>query len=303
LPDTLHDRSVVIDLKRRLPSEEITPFRPDRAGHLDVLARKVARWTKDNAARIADADPDLPAGVYNREADNWRSLLAIAEAAGGHWPERARHAALQSRDAVGDDDSRLVVLLDDIKAIFTERDTDRLASSDLVDALVKIEGRPWAEYGRTGKPLSQNQLARQLKPLSIAPEVIRVADETPRGYRLNQFTEAFGRYLTPDGASEPQHRNKCDEIRTSDTFQTATPESDVAVEKCEKPNNDGLCCGVAIQKRGTAPAGANGGGSWPRICQHCGNQETPADSVQACYVDGEQYLLHRGCQRDWLDAH
>ena len=43
LPDTLHDRSVEVDLKRRLRSEPITPFRPDRADHLDVLARKAAR--------------------------------------------------------------------------------------------------------------------------------------------------------------------------------------------------------------------------------------------------------------------
>jgi hypothetical protein len=43
LPGTLSDRSVMIDLKRRLPSESIEPFRLDRTGHLDVLARQAAR--------------------------------------------------------------------------------------------------------------------------------------------------------------------------------------------------------------------------------------------------------------------
>jgi Protein of unknown function (DUF3631) len=300
LPDTLHDRSVVIDLKRRLPSEEITPFRPDRAGDLDVSARKVARWTKDNAAGIADADPDLPAGVYNREADNWRPLLAIAEAAGGHWPERARQAIMQSRDAVGDDDSRLVVLLDDIKAIFTERDTDRLASSDLTDVLVKIEGRPWAEYGRNDKPLSQNQLARLLKRVNIVPSVVRIGAETPRGYLLSQFSEAFERYLSAEGASKPQRCNKCDEIRTSDTFQTATPETDVAVEKCEKPNNDGLCCGVAVEK-GENGLAREDSEPWPLVCEHCGAAETAGSPVLFCAVEGEEHLLHRACWDDWLE--
>ena len=28
----------------------------------------------------------MPAGVFNRAADNWRPLLAIADAAGGEWP-------------------------------------------------------------------------------------------------------------------------------------------------------------------------------------------------------------------------
>ncbi len=134
LPDTLHDRAVAIDLKRRLPSEKIESFRSDRTGHLDVLARKAARWAADNAIRAADLDPEKPAGLYNREADNWQPLLTIADAVGGHWPERARKAALQGRKA--DDDDYRTVLLGDVKAIFTERDTDRLLSAQLVKGLV-----------------------------------------------------------------------------------------------------------------------------------------------------------------------
>jgi hypothetical protein len=77
LPETLHDRSVVVDLKRRLPSETISPFYSDRTEHLDVLARKAARWCQDHAEEIKKADgPELlPPGIYNREGDNWRPLL------------------------------------------------------------------------------------------------------------------------------------------------------------------------------------------------------------------------------------
>ena len=246
LPETLHDRAVVVALKRRLPSEAITSFRPDRAGHLDELARKAARWAKDHAEQIGEADPEMPDGVFNREADNWRPLLAIAGAAGAPWPKRAR-AALDAAHTAEDDESRLAMLLADIKTTFAERSTDRLPSASLVAMLVEIEGRPWAEY-RAGKPITQNQLARALKPLGIAPQVIREGDSTPRGYTLRQFTEAFERYLAADGAFKPQQRNKRDECSTSDPFQTATRENDVAVQKREKPNNDGLCCGVAVQK-------------------------------------------------------
>src|SRR5262245_19841046 len=91
LPDTLHDRAVTVDLKRRLPSEKAEPFRPDRADHLVVLARKAARWATDNAEHLADADSTMPANIINREADNWRPLLAIADVASGEWPERARN--------------------------------------------------------------------------------------------------------------------------------------------------------------------------------------------------------------------
>ena len=127
---------------------------------------------------------------------------------------------------------------------------DRIPSAALVEALAEIEGRPWAEYGKSEKPITQNKLARLLKPLNIVPENIRIDDKVPKGYVLERFKEAFSRYLGPEGASEPQHRYNADEMGTTDLFQTATAETDVADRKSEKPNNDGPCCGVADEKGG-----------------------------------------------------
>jgi 5-methylcytosine-specific restriction endonuclease McrA len=39
-----------------------------------------------------------------------------------------------------------------------------------------------------------------------------------------------------------------------------------------------------------------------RICQHCGGRKRPDDPVLECSVNGERYLLHRGCQDDWRKA-
>ena len=251
LPDTIHDRAVVVDLKRRLPSEPVEAFRLDRTAHLDDLARKLVRWAQDHGGGLAEADPAMPPGIFNREADNWRPLLAIADAAGGAWPERARLAALRCHDGADDSDAeRLVLLLGDIKAIFEDAADDRLASADLTKRLVELEGRPWAEYGRTGKPLSQNQLARLLKPLGIAPEVIRIRTETARGYMLVQFAEAFERYLSQEGAPNRNTATYSDGTGPSAPFQTVTPESDVTVENCKKPNNDGTCCDVTVAEGG-----------------------------------------------------
>jgi Protein of unknown function (DUF3631) len=167
LPDTLHDRAVTIDLKRRLRSEQVEPFRPDRADSLDVLARRAARWAKDHAERLGDADPKMPDGIINREADNWRPMLAIADEAAGGWPARACKAAEAAHIAAGGDEaSRLELLLGDIRDTFTGAE---MPSADLVKALVAIEGRPWAEFGKSQRPLTQTRLARLLKPLGIAP--------------------------------------------------------------------------------------------------------------------------------------
>jgi putative DNA primase/helicase len=255
LPDTLADRSITVDLKRRMPSEAVASFRFDRVAHLDVLARQAARWAQDHAGTIAAADPEMP-GIHNREADNWAPLFAIADVAGGEWRGRARAAALSAHAAAGGDEASLIeILLGDIRDIFAKREenkvepVDRIPSSDLVEALVAIEGRPWPELGRNRKPLTQNGLARRLKPLAIAPDSVRVDEKrTPKGYYLHQFKDAFARYLGVEGGSEPQQRNNADETGTSEGFKSATAEPVVAVGKCEKSANDGPCCGVADEK-------------------------------------------------------
>jgi hypothetical protein len=82
LPGTLHDRSVVIDLKRRLPTETVAAFRPDRAGALDELAR----WAADNAVALGASDPQPRCRQLARAARHCRSRrwrLAGSGAQGG----------------------------------------------------------------------------------------------------------------------------------------------------------------------------------------------------------------------------
>jgi putative DNA primase/helicase len=285
LPGTLSDRSVTIDLKRRLPSESIEPFRLDRTAHLDVLARQIARWAQDNAEAVRAADPDMPPGIFNRDADNLRPLLAIADMVGGEWPERARKAALAGREVGEDEGSRLELLLGDIRGIFGDR-LDKIASDTLVEKLIAIDGHPWAEYGRSAKPITQNRLARLLKPLGIAPEQIRFAtNDSRKGYGLHHFKEAFERYLPPERGSEPKLRNKSDEMGSSATSQTETAEPFVSDEKSEKPNNDGQSFGVSVAK----------GGNGANVCVQCNG--TPDGKERLCHVDGAEVWLHPECER------
>jgi hypothetical protein len=298
LPDTLEDRSVIIELRRRTSNEAVTLFRLDRTEHLQVLARKAARWAADNIEKLRTADPNV-GELFNRVADNWRPLLAIADLAGGDWPKRARQAATAAtkRDL---ENSIGVELLADIQAIFAEKKTDRLPSGDLAEALAKIEGRPWAEWGRTGKPISQNALARLLKKFktndnfAIAPETIRVGGQTPKGYHVTQFMDAFARYLSTTPPSQPQQCNKPTSTGTSATFTTATPEIDVAVGKCGKPKNDRPCCGVAVEN----PFGS----SESEICSHCGSAGRPVEPLSPYDWEGRQVHLHTRCEAAWFDS-
>ena len=315
LPGTLADRSVSIVLTRRKRSESVTPFRLDRVEHLVVLARKLARWAQDNAEAIAAVEPEMPAGLYNRAADNWRILLAIATAAGGDWLARGHKAALAGAGADVDEVSRLELLLGDTRNVFDEltSDTDRISSAHLIEKLCEIVPRPWGEYGKSGKPLTQNKLARLLKPLGIVPQKVRIGTETPNGYFRHQFVEAWERFLSLKGEFKPEHRNKCDEMGTSDVFQSGTAETDVPVRKSQKSNNDGLCSDVPVGEGGLGGESAKQSPSFVPVtflgiepfapCAHCGKTGGVVHHVRDNRnLARPSVPLHEDCVADWFAA-
>jgi hypothetical protein len=303
LPDDLEQRSIIIEMQRRRPDEPLAELRDDRCESLQMIARLCARWADDNAGAISKIDPDM-GELINRNADNWRPLFSIGDLIGFDWPARIRDsaAALTPRES----ESTGPMLLADIRATFEEKGVDRLASAELCEALAAMEGRPWPEWraskGASPKPLTPNQLARLLKPFGVAPTgTIRVGNRTPKGYYRHQFEGLWERYLGAEGVFEPPHRHNATAAGTSATFSTATPEPDVAVGKCEKPLAHNGCGVVAVQKGGNGLAAANGE-PWPRVCEHCGLAERPGAPVQIYEIYGEQFLLHPGCERDWLAA-
>jgi Protein of unknown function (DUF3631) len=183
-------------------------------------------------------------------------------------------------------------LLEDIKATFADKNTDRLWSAPIAEALHAIEGRPWLEWGRLKKPISANQIAGLLKPFGIAPEQVRIGERKARGYELHQFADAFERYLGPQGVSRPYFRYKCDEIRTSGMSQTGTPNGDVPVQKCEKSNNDGICTGSTVWNGGEPPEGAP---EALRVCAHCGDEAGLGNPVEHVTRPRGSLWLHARC--------
>jgi Protein of unknown function (DUF3631) len=259
LPPTLADRSISVELNRRRPNEPVESFRPDRAGHLDQLARQAARWAQDNAVAVAAADPEMPEQVTNRARDNWRVVKAIAIVAGGKWPDHIDEAAKAAQARLGDDASRLESLLEDIRAVGFSRNDTEVGSADLVQRLIELEGRPWAELSR-GKPLTQNRLARLLRPLAIGPENVGPENSRARGYKRDQFKDAFERYLAPEAPSQPHRCTERDEIRTSRISEPHSQEHGCALGKCENPNNDGLLGGCAVARGGIPPTSGDEAG-------------------------------------------
>jgi hypothetical protein len=295
IPDDLEQRSIVIELQRRLPGETLDVLREDRADDLRNLARMCCRWADDYADEVADIEPDM-GSLINRTADNWRPLFAIADLIGLDWPARIRDAAYALIGTEPDSDDS--VLLADIKATYEAKGTDRLSSEDICEALAAIEGRPWAEYGKSGKQITKNQLARRLKRFRIEPDSVRIGGKTPKGYYQHQFQEAWDRYLsaTPqETPAETQHRNNIDETGISGSFQSATEKIVLRFEKNEKPPSNGHCCGVAVGNPDLGAAEGNAVEKENAICGHCGQ---PGELQEVYYGDASAWL-HLECQAAW----
>src|SRR5262249_49926194 len=93
LPETTASRAIPIEMQRKLGREAVEDFRHCDDDDLARLRRQLSCWAADHAKELATASPTLPVGFTNRRAANWRLLIAIADAAGGNWPDKARAAA------------------------------------------------------------------------------------------------------------------------------------------------------------------------------------------------------------------
>jgi putative DNA primase/helicase len=201
LPPTLHDRSIVISMRRKLAGERVASLPSPLKETFKGLRRMCLRWTNDSVAQLNLIRPAVPQGLHDRAADNWKPLLAIAEMAGGDWPSRARVAAA-ALSAVGQVGVGVgEQLLADIRDLFSSRQTDRLRSQEIATALARLEGRPWPDW-KAGKPISATQIARLLSDFVIVPKPIRVGGQPTKGYELSQFEDAFARYLSVETVTQ-----------------------------------------------------------------------------------------------------
>ena len=206
IPDTMEDRSVVVELLRKLESEKVRRFSVlDDQREFKEIRRKLLRWANDYGKTIGRARPEVPYGLNDRAADNWSPLLAIADLAGAEWGKRARTASVELTRKVGDDEQDLrFELLKDIRAIFDEEGGEAckaISTSTLLGKLCKMEEAPWAAINR-GDRLNPRGLARMLKPFGIVSANLKISrdpvtgrEAVAKGYKQETFTDAWVRYL------------------------------------------------------------------------------------------------------------
>lgn len=231
LPDTIMDRAVVVRMRRRSAGELVAPYRTRRdKPALAELRDRLHAWIREHLDHLTSAEPAMP--VEDRAADTWEPLVAVADLAGGHWPRRARRAvlALVAAESATEAEASLGVrLLGDVRDLYRDWTVNFMTSQDLTNALCKIEEAPWNEIGYP-PGLTTRRLSDLLRPYGIRPT--RNAAGTARGYRLEDLTEAFTRYLAGDrqDPSKGQNgRSEPDSFTGTDASNRQAQETDSAL--------------------------------------------------------------------------
>ncbi|MFE1402742.1 DUF3631 domain-containing protein [Streptomyces sp. NPDC058770] len=200
LPDTILARSVIIRMRRRARTETVEPFRArihEPQGH--ALRDQLAAWADQVRDRVEGAWPEMPDGITDRPADVWEPLLAVADAAGGDWPERARAACVDLVNAVAEDDraSLGVKLLTDLRD-YVFPGTDTLSTVEMLHMLNAMEESPWGDLD--GQPLTARALSKMLKEYvtaknkPISPRALRIGGQVVKGYHRDDLADAWSRY-------------------------------------------------------------------------------------------------------------
>ena len=197
---TVLDRAVVFHMRRRAPDEQVDEFRSrDAETAAAPLRKRLRAWADDHFDALAAARPQMPEGVRDRRAECWETMPAIAYAAGGEWPERAREACRHFEFGTSPDDERLslgIRLLRDIEAKFGTQ--DRMHSADIVAELTSDPDLEWARL--SPKPLDPRRLATELQRYGVEPRDIRIGDVVRKGYLVDGDTglrQAWRRWLSP----------------------------------------------------------------------------------------------------------
>jgi hypothetical protein len=279
LPKVTRSRCIPIAMERMLPGDrvhDVDEFITEPEAR--KLFHRAKDWAAQNLEKLRKARPDSPNGLGHRQREVCRPLFAIADICGAEWGEKVRAAIgrLFSTDAALPDDDINTRLLQDIRECFSE--ADRISSAELIEKLVSMEDAPWSSWGKSHKPINQNQLSGRLRHFKVSSRPIRIAGRVPRGYLREQFESAWERYVhltPPQGATVLQAAS----TQAESDFSGCYKNSAVALQKSEIANIHPPCSTVALQKpevggvQQRAGEKTNGKPASEVRCPNCGSRD------------------------------
>jgi Protein of unknown function (DUF3631) len=315
MPVTIENRSLIIGMVRKLRTERVMRFTDNSAEKLrDGLACKVALFAAVSFEKLAAADPLIPEDLTNRKGDNWRPLFAVADLAGGVWPELARAIAAAGNAGGGEDETTPTMLLSDLRDMFAalatngalfneahsrsprrfgeelipaQTELDRAWSRHIAVYLNTLADRSWANWNH-GKGINPSDLARRLKDYGIRSKDIGIGQDHAKGYYASQFNEAFHRYLVQNGSDESDEWSNHNEYSSlSRPSHRRNSEACPSRDENDNPNDNNGLSGLSDSSDSKS--------------RESGEREASGDSAEAQSL-ADQGLAAAKRGPDWLRA-
>jgi hypothetical protein len=210
------------------------------------LAERIALWADSVREHVSVIPVEKPSGCRGRAWERWRPLLLVAISAGGRWPDIAARLVEQNvteeaemKDALAGAKPRVVVLLEDLHALWPETESF-LSTEEILRRLTSLNAAFWGKDGDEnpyGKELTakglKNMLFNAVK-LTPRPELYDIAPIQPsrganRGYFRNSFVPLWRRLQVGECETTPSPPNSPDERDATDASDADEAQSwDVA---------------------------------------------------------------------------
>jgi uncharacterized protein DUF3631 len=160
-------RSIIIHCRK--PAAGMKPVRYREQLHAQLgrlCGDSIGEWVAQNVTEIVTAWPELPEWLDGRQEDVWGPLAAVADRAGGTWPQRFRAACTEFTQGASDGDLSLpprLRMIADIRAVWAG-DVAEMTLTALARLVRPLPGAPWSMW-------SELQLAVEIPGLLGLPPV------------------------------------------------------------------------------------------------------------------------------------
>lgn len=190
-------RGIQVALRRKVKGENVQRLRMTPPAIFAELRSRIQKFINEHKDQLALGYSDLPEQLDDRSQDCWEPLFAVASCIGPEVLAMAKQAALDTVATTQKSQSVSNNLLSDIREVLVSFKLQRITTVDLLDKLVSDPDMGWDKYNK-GFPLTPRQLSQNLQPYGIKPKTVRVSKtQTPKGYEISDFQDAFNRYLSP----------------------------------------------------------------------------------------------------------
>jgi hypothetical protein len=207
------DRALIIEMQRRLKSEKVEPLRGrQRRDAVAPYSRSLFEWTRGLLPIFKEPGYvdriKMPEGVEDRLADILEPLIALANEAGGHWPERAQFIAQHVAENQPESDTAAAKLIALMVRLASQSKDGHLQTQTLIrylnadnDQQIELDDEEPEPIDAEVTQLVRNaagkitaaDISRALKDFGLKSKH-RTTGDRIRGYRLADLKAAHERY-------------------------------------------------------------------------------------------------------------